>query len=444
MTTPEVPTIELAEWGQYEDPDLQLTAEDRVLAKTLASTRGGRLRVDELRRGLRITASSWVGVVRFTNFEIRVIPKLAGHNLRLVEMIEFTSGLDALHRCPAVRNLHNAGSHLLDLIALLLAEESERILRAGLMSDYVEEEDELPVLRGRLLADRQFLERFGRVDRVICRYDERKQDVPENQLLALALDISAKRSTQLRVRRRTRQLGHVFSGVCNAASLDLRVARHEMFYDRLNEHYRTAHQLAWLILDALGITDVFSSGKTRVFSFMLDMNRLFEGFVLKVLERLLAGSELEVQYQPTNRSIICHAATNKPYSRVVPDFLLRWHSRQAKLVLDAKYKLYDTRRVSTADVYQSFLYAYAFGCEDLATPTAGLIYPAGTETCGYDELLVRTAGRLSDAKVALVGLPIPTILDEMRANVVGPGTESLRTFLRNLERLSQKSSIATP
>ena len=443
MTTTNIPIIELAEWGQREVPDLQLTAEDRVLAKTLTSMRSGRLRVDELRRGLRITASSWVGVVRFSNFEVRVVPKLAGHNLRLVEMIEFTSGLDALHRCPTVRDLHNDGSHLLDLFALLLAEESERILRAGLMSDYIEEEDELPVVRGRLLADRQFLKRFGRVDRVICRFDERKQDVPENQLLTLALDASARRATQPYVRRRTRQLGHVFAGICDPSRLDLRVARQDIFYNRLNEHYRTAHQLAWLILDSLGISDVFSSGRTRVFSFLLDMNRLFERFVLRVIKELLAGSQLNVHYQRANRFIIWHA--NKPYSRVVPDFLVQGHSRRGRLVLDAKYKLYDTVRVSTADVYQAFLYAYAFGCEDLETPTAGLVYPSGQTSGNYDELSVRSAGRLADANVALVGLPIPKVLDEMKAKVAGPGTQALRTFLSHLtdENLSDSPTTVS-
>lgn len=288
---------------------------------------------------------------------------------------------------------------------MLLAEETERVLRAGLMSDYVEEEDELPVVRGRLLADRQFLERFGRVDRVICRFDERKQDVPENQLLALALDVSARRATLPLVRRKTRQFGHVLAGVCDPVGLDLRAARHEIVYDRLNEHYRPAHQLAWLMLDSLGITDVFSSGSTRVFSFLFDMNRLFESFVLEVVRQVLAPSDWSVHYQQANRSIICHAETNKPYSRVVPDFLIQTPPDGARLVMDAKYKLYDSVRVATSDIYQAFLYAYAYGCEAVTTPTAGLIYPAESNDASYEELVVRSAGSLADAKVALSDCP---------------------------------------
>jgi len=432
MTDKAFPIIELAEWQSCERTDVKLADEDRVLAKGLSAKGMGRVTIDELRHGIRVTAHSWVGVLRFSNFEVRIVPKLAGDNLGLVEMIDFASGLDALRRCPMVRQLANDGSHLLDLIAMLFAEECERVIRAGLLSDYVDEEDELPIVRGRILADRQVLQRFGRVDRVVCRFDEHKQDVPENQLLAFTLDLCARRSTNSTVRRKTRQLGHVIAGVCDSTNLDLRTASYEIVYDRLNEHYRAAHELAWLLLDALGISDLFATGSTRVFSFLLDMNRLFEAFVREVLKRLVTATGCNVLYQKSDRSIIVHAGTNRPYARVIPDFRIReTASSGRKLVLDAKYKLYDTVRVSTSDIYQAFLYAYAFN-SDRDAPTAGLIYPSTDPSGGYHELCVRSAGQLANAKVCLVGLPIPAVLDEMKKNVLGPATESLRKLTSSM------------
>jgi len=37
-------------------------------------------------------------------------------------------------------------------------------------------------------------------------------------------------------------------------------------YNRLNEHYREAHALAWLILDGLGIEDLYTGGAHRTFA----------------------------------------------------------------------------------------------------------------------------------------------------------------------------------
>jgi 5-methylcytosine-specific restriction enzyme subunit McrC len=237
MNSHVLPTVQLGEWDSCERTDLRLTDADRFLVNSLSEAGAGRLQIDELRQGLRFRSKSWVGVIRFSQFEVRVLPKLTGGDLRLVELIEFTAGLDALRRYPSVRRLGADGAHMLDLLILLLVEECEKILRVGLRTDYVEEEDELPVVRGRLLADRQFLERFGRVDRVICRYDDRQQDIFDNQLLAFVLDVGSKRASHPHVRRKTRQLGHVFMSVCDPAALDLQMAQQQMFYDRLNEHY---------------------------------------------------------------------------------------------------------------------------------------------------------------------------------------------------------------
>ena len=170
-TSDDRPVFEIAEWETLQIDGEVLTPSDQRLKEELESGEEGRLLVDELRTGVRVTARSWVGIVRFERFEVRVVPKLAGNNIGLVEMIEFATGLDSLRRSSSARSLHAEGTGLFDLIALLLAEGTELILRGGLLADYVEREDELPVLRGRLLGDQQMLRRFGQVDRLVCRFD---------------------------------------------------------------------------------------------------------------------------------------------------------------------------------------------------------------------------------------------------------------------------------
>jgi 5-methylcytosine-specific restriction enzyme subunit McrC len=57
-----------------------------------------------------------------------------------------------------------------------------------------------------------------------------------------------------------------------------------MTYHRLNEHYRNPHALAWLILDGLGTRDVLVTGETNCFAFLIDMNRLFQMFVFRLVD----------------------------------------------------------------------------------------------------------------------------------------------------------------
>jgi len=117
-------TVRLNEWQTVTEPSLWLTDLDRMLVNRLTGEgRGGCcLIIEELREGLRIEARSWVGVVRFTTFDICVEPKLAGDSLQLVQMVEYATGLDALKRFSRGRSLLTSDTNLFDLIALLLAE----------------------------------------------------------------------------------------------------------------------------------------------------------------------------------------------------------------------------------------------------------------------------------------------------------------------------------
>src|SRR5687768_1900698 len=101
----EVTSVELAEWQSRDLEGFFLSPEDRRLVERLGREHSGKLEITELLSGVRIAAKSWIGVVRFDSFEVRVIPKLAGENLGLVRLIEFTTGLDALSRIRGSRLL---------------------------------------------------------------------------------------------------------------------------------------------------------------------------------------------------------------------------------------------------------------------------------------------------------------------------------------------------
>jgi 5-methylcytosine-specific restriction enzyme subunit McrC len=423
-----LPTFELGEWQTRLIPGETLTSDDQQLKQDLEAGEEGRLLVDELRSGVRVTARSWVGLVRFERFEVRVVPKLAGDNLELVGMIEFAMGLDALRRASSARTLHTEGAGLMDLLALLLAEATETILRGGILADYVEREDELPVLRGRILGDQQVLRRFGQIDRLVCRFDEHEQDIVENQLLAAALALCATRVTHESVRRRVRRLLAVFQEVCRTDELDLNALRQQrIFYHRLNDHYRRAHELAWLLLDGLGTRDLLASGKTHCFAFLIDMNRLFEMFVFRLVDRLLAGTGMRVHYQRGDRSIIVNASIDQPYARVVPDLLIEATdpSGVVRVAVDAKYKLYDERKIDSGDVYQSFLYAYAFGGGGGGVPAALLMYPSSTPSTQAVRLRVRSTHTSAAAEIMALGFSIPEALAEIRENSAGPVSKAI-------------------
>lgn len=422
------PVVRLREWQTTERPDLALREEDRPLAAQLGAGGTGRVAIDELRAGLRIGSRSWVGVVRFMDFDLIIEPKLAGDQVGLVELLAFTTGLAALRRLAGGRTVEIAASglDLFDLLALIFAEACDRAMRVGILADYVTREGSLPALRGRLLADRQLTRHFGRIDRLACRYDERTTDIPENIILTAALELCAGRVADEDVRLRVRRLATVLGDACDPTGADLRRIRETLVYTRLNAHYREAHELAWFLLDGLGIPDLLRLGATRGFAFLLDMNALFERFIWRVLERLATPRGLRLRYQRKDRSILWNAGADRPYGSVIPDLLLDRPGTSGMLAIDAKYKTYDAKKLSNDDLYQTFLYAFAYGQRTAtSSPQALLLYPAAGPTPSETVVAIRDSASQTLGRIHALGLHIPSLLREVRDGVSGQQTQHL-------------------
>jgi 5-methylcytosine-specific restriction enzyme subunit McrC len=262
------------------------------------------------------------------------------------------------------------------------------------------------------------LKRFGKIDRLECRYDEYLTDIPENQILLAGLSVCAGRVRHPAVAMRVRRLLGIFAETCTLNECNWRQVRNALFYNRMNEHYREPHDLAWLILEGLGIKDIYASGSQRCYAFLLDMNRLFEQFVTRWLKDLFRNSRFRVISQRRDRSILWNADLGCPYKAVIPDLLVENRDVPGQfLPMDAKYKLYDNTdntTISSGDIYQTFLYAYAYGKEHLILPTALIVHPASSTGRGQFRLHIRRDG-LPSAELQTVPIHIPTALNDARS-----------------------------
>ncbi len=115
------------------------------------------------------------------------------------------------------------------------------------------------------------------------------------------------------------------------------------------------------------------------------------------------------------------------YTRVVPDFLVESQRNfSSRLAIDAKYKLYDERKIAIGDIYQSFLYAYAYGSNpDTVLPHAMLLYPASGQSSRPTYLHIRSAERQIAAEVLAFGISIPDVLYEVRHGLPGPYSNAI-------------------
>jgi 5-methylcytosine-specific restriction enzyme subunit McrC len=412
----------LDEWCELEIPNAVPSESDRELTSALSE--GGRLEVDWLAAGARIRSTSWIGSVRFTTFGVEVRPKLVGGQSRVLTMVEYAIGLDALRRLPSERMYRGEQTGLIDIWCLLLAEESERLLSMGLLSDYRWEQEALPRLRGRIMARDQLLRRFGRLDLIECRYEDLVTDVWENQLVLRALLVGRRLTRRPDLSRRLAQLAVAFSEYCHPLDDAPGHQDDRLLYHRRNQHYKSAHHLALLMLRNVRLRDIYGTGTANAFAFLIDMDPLFESFVCRLVETALRDVRITVHRQASSSSILIDATTGRSYKSVRPDLLLVDPKAGATLPIDCKYKLYDRRRIDPGDIYQTFLYAYAYRVHHAVLPSALILYPSDDPAgSGGVELAVVEHSNVQAARLRSFSVPVAKLADDVESGALTGSAE---------------------
>ena len=172
-----------------------------------------------------------------------------------------------------------------------------------------------------------------------------------------------------------------------------RIAIPQVSFNRLNRHYEPAVLLARLILRSTSIE--LRRGGLRASSFLVDMNKVFEDFMVRALRETLGVTEPEFPQGASGRRMFLDCDGKV---RLEPD-LSWWRGGRCVFVGDLKYKKARDQRVPNADIYQLLAYTIA---ADLAGGL--LVYAQGEKPPTVHT--VRHAGkRLEVMAIDLSGAP---------------------------------------
>ncbi|MGI9028924.1 MAG: McrC family protein [Ilumatobacteraceae bacterium] len=317
LPTPGAP-IELAE---YCERPLTLTSVQAHHLTSVAKHRLGvapEVGVDQW----RIRATSYVGTIVIPGLKLLVTPKVSTANL--FHLLE--AGGKALE--VGVEQFEYDRHHdLLAAISTFYARHLERAIGLGLSRSYVEHEDRLATIRGRidLPAQRRAV---GLPLPVSCRFDEHTPDIPLNRIVrAAAMRLLSVADVTRSTREALVSLIGRFVEVGDVRSTDL---RQPTIFTRLNEHWRPAERLARLVLEGSSLQG--ATGATSAGVFLVDMNQLFEKFVEVRLQRELRPA-LTVSGQQPGHLDVCHEAG------IRPDLTFVERSGAIVYVGDTKYKV---------------------------------------------------------------------------------------------------------
>ena len=289
------------------------------------------------------TASYYIGASWLVKNELAVIVTPKMENIDFVTMflaaleVDTKNESDYFAKCYGIQfdeptiETDEQLNQLTPLLVLHFVSLLERLVKRGLKKDYVIREENLKTkVKGRLLFTKHLQNNVfqQRSDRVYCQYQEYTDDIPENRLLKKALLFADRiignyeslkvQSSYFEIQSRLSKLKNRLGDISDEIE-PYQVQK--LSTNKLFKEYKEAIRVAKMLLRRYDYSiSKASQVQHSTPPFWIDMSRLYEMWVLSILQK---NSINEILFQERGF-----------YGRQIADFVIR----EEKMVLDAKYK----------------------------------------------------------------------------------------------------------
>ena len=318
--------------------------------------------------GKFIQTRNYVGVLQTkSGLTIEILPKIADNNdakrsrskAVLIKMLRTLK--DFPFKSSNLANLKTQNLPLLEIFISMFLCELETLVKKGVKSDYIELEDNLKFLKGKLNINEQIKRNSIHKERFYVEYSEFLNDIKINQVIKTTLKFLYKKSNVSKNQQKIRELLFIFDDVSTCSDYKNFFANYAV--NRQVKHYEQA--LLWCKIFLLGDSFTPHKGDDLALALLFDMNTLFESYVGNFIKKKLLGTAL----QHLEKHLV-----EKPKSfRLRPDIFL-----EGKFIADTKWKIIrqdineseKKYKISQADLYQLYAYGKKYECDKLY-----LIYP---------------------------------------------------------------------
>jgi 5-methylcytosine-specific restriction enzyme subunit McrC len=284
--------------------------------------------------------------------------------------------------------LDTARKPLYEIFIRCFLDEVKKLVRRGICSDYVEREDNITCLRGRLLLPRHIRANIVHKERFYVSYDEYLPDRPENRLVKTALHKAHTFCQNHENKRLCKLYLAYFDGIPKSQNVpaDIKTCRN----DRNMSHYKAS--LFWSRLILRGESPTPKPEQLQCTAILFNMPQLFEKYVALKLRQHVSDKWEVLEHKLYNKYASLVEGQDK--YKLCPDLLLKKNGKNVAIA-DTKWKRLGSKSGDSednndegdgtssapgkSDMYQLFAYSEKYLREDnerqKEKQTSFLIYP---------------------------------------------------------------------
>lgn len=364
-----------------------------------------------------------VGVIQVPNGQqVEILPKIAKKGMgeirekqearqALLNMVRTLEGYKHIESSDAL--LHKAKMPLFEVFIEQFLLSINALVKRGLKSNYVNQEDNLNYLKGKLNIAKQLSFNSINKHKFYIDYDDFIINTPENRVLCSSLKKVLAYSKSVKNQKLCRELLFAFNEV--TPSSNYKVDFKKVTHSRGISYYDAPLSWAKLILD--GLTPLSMSGNASAISLLFPMHDLFESYVGTVLKKQVT-SLFTIHEQSKSKYLVNH--NEKSWFTLKPDFLIK-RDGNPHIVMDTKWKLLDKLKANGTDKYglsqSDFYQMFAYGQKYLnGTGHMILIYP---KSKSFDSPIEQSFNFSDELKLWIIPFDISTnIEDDERLDLV--------------------------
>ena len=313
---------------------------------------------------------NYVGFIQCSDFSIELLPKVsfegeASCREVLYQMLNEVGYIKANISNKAY--VSTTEDDLLELLAAYFANRLLKELRHGIITQYVEVENNLFNLKGSLLVQQHIRENVSRNKpfQAYCEYEERTADHKLNRLFKTVASMLSKVVTRVETQILLQQIMNMLDSISSDTITYFEAQ--SILVDRTNKRYEIPLELAKLFLQRQVST--FSNDTSVSFSILFEMNDLFEKYITQLMHHAI---EDKVYEQHSGHRLLLNERTSRGIFQLRPDLVIENISSQ--IIIDTKWKRLKNRSrqgVKREDLYQ--MYAYVTRYKN--AKAAILLYP---------------------------------------------------------------------